>query len=141
MSSRRPYATDLSDEEWRILGPFVPVAKPGGRPRAHEARELLDAIFYAVRGGCAWRLLPHDEFPPWKTVYHYFRTWRIDGTWERVNGALRERVRVEDGGPRSDAQRGDRRGRPVGEDHREVGGARGYDGAKKINGRKRHLLE
>ena len=63
MSSRRPYATDLSDEEWRILGPLVPVAKPGGRPRAHEARELLDAIFYAVRGGCAWRLLPH-EFPP-----------------------------------------------------------------------------
>jgi putative transposase len=81
MSARRAYATDLSDEEWRILNPLVPEAKPGGRrPRAHATRELLDAIFYAVRGGCAWRLLPH-EFSPWKTVYHYyFRIWRIDGT-------------------------------------------------------------
>jgi transposase len=93
MYPRRPYATDLSDEEWRILGSLLPEAKPGGRPRAHEAREILDAIFYAVRGGCAWRLLPH-EFPPPKTVYHYFRLWRLDGTWERINGALRERVRV-----------------------------------------------
>ncbi len=56
MSPRRPYATDLSDEEWRILGSLIPEAKPGGRPRVHEAREILDAIFYAVRGGCAWRL-------------------------------------------------------------------------------------
>ena len=69
-SVRRPYDTDLSDDEWRILEPLVPEAKPGGRPRAHEARELLDAVFYLVRGGCAWRLLPHDDFPPWKTVYH-----------------------------------------------------------------------
>ena len=93
MSCRRPYATDLSDEEWRILEHLVPEAKPGSRPRAHKARELLDAILYAVRGGCAWRLLPH-EFPPWQTVYHYFRLWRLDGTWERLNGALRERVRA-----------------------------------------------
>ena len=69
MPSRRPYATDLSDEEWCILEPLIPEAKPGGRPRAHETRELLDAIFYAVRSGCAWRLLPH-EFPPWQTIYH-----------------------------------------------------------------------
>jgi transposase len=62
MSSRRPYPTDLSDEEWWILEPLIPEAKPGGRPRAHKTRELLDAIFYTVRGGCAWRLLPH-EFP------------------------------------------------------------------------------
>jgi putative transposase len=62
-------------------------------PRLHTPREILDAIFYIVRSGCAWRLLPHD-FPPWKTVHHYFRTWRIDGTWERVHTALRHRVRV-----------------------------------------------
>ena len=82
MSARRPYATDLSDDEWKILEPLVPGAKPGGRPRVHERRELLNAIFYVVRGGCAWRLLPHD-FLPWQTAYHYFRAWRIDGTWEQ----------------------------------------------------------
>ena len=87
----RPYATDLSEEEWWILEPLIPKAKRGGRPRAHETRELLDAIFYAVRGGCAWRLLPH-EFPPWQTIYHYFRTWRLDGTWERINSVLRASV-------------------------------------------------
>ena len=60
----------------------------------HSLREILDAVFYMVRSGCAWRLLPHDEFPPWKTVHHYFRTcWRIDGTWERLHDALRERLR------------------------------------------------
>ncbi len=93
MSSRRPYATDLSDDEWAILEPLVPKTKPGGRPRVHRTRELLDAIFYIVRGACAWRLLPHD-FPPWQTAYHYFRTWRMDGTWERIHAVLRERLRL-----------------------------------------------
>jgi putative transposase len=68
MSPRRPYSTDLSDDEWKILESLVPNAKPGGRPRAHETRELLNAIFYVLRGGCAWRLLPHD-FLPWQTAY------------------------------------------------------------------------
>ena len=85
MTPRRSYSTDLSDEEWEILKPLVPEATPGGRPRAHQTRELLDAIFYVVRGGCAWRLLPHD-FPPWQTAYHYFRAWRIDGSWEKILG-------------------------------------------------------
>ncbi len=93
MLARRPYATDLSDGEWKILEPLVPEAKPGGRPRAHQPRELLNAIFYVLRGGCAWRLLPQD-FLPWQTAYHYFRAWRIDGTWERIRCAtLRERLR------------------------------------------------
>ena len=92
MKSRQSYLTDLSDEEWAILQPLVPQAKLGGRPRVHHTRELLDAIFYVVRGGCAWRLLPHD-FPPWQTAYHYFRVWRLDGTWERVHTTLREQTR------------------------------------------------
>jgi len=96
MKTRRSYPTDLSDAQWEVLHPLVPEAKFGGRPRAHDARELLDAIFYVLRSGCAWRLLPHD-FPPWQTAYHYFRLWRIDGTWERIHDALREQVRVRSG--------------------------------------------
>ena len=72
----------------------MPSPENDGRPRLHSLREILDAIFYVVvRSGCPWRLLPHD-FPPWKTVYHYFRFWRLDGTWERMHAALGERVRV-----------------------------------------------
>src|SRR5918995_4138089 len=66
MSTRSPYATDLCDDEWEILEPLVPTAKPGGRPRAHQTREILNAIFYVLRGGCAWRLLPHDFSLPWQ---------------------------------------------------------------------------
>ena len=96
VKTRRSYSTDLSDAEWAVLRPLVPEAKFGGRPRAHDTRELLDAVFYVVRSGCAWRLLPHD-FPPWQTAYHYFRLWRIDGIWERMHDALRERVRTRSG--------------------------------------------
>jgi putative transposase len=90
---RKAYQTDLSDAEWSCLELHLPATKADGRPRLHHLREILDAIFYVVRSGCAWRLLPHD-FPPWKTVYHYFRSWRLDGTWERMHTALRKRVRV-----------------------------------------------
>ncbi len=96
MPARRPYSTDLSDEEWEILRPLVPEAKPGGRPRAHRTREILNAIFYVLRGGCAWRLLPHD-FLPWQTAYHYFRAWRIDGTWERIHSTLRKQTPLQEG--------------------------------------------
>jgi putative transposase len=90
---RRPYPTDLSDAEWNYIEPHLPATKDHGRPRIHSLREILDAIFYVLRSGCQWRMLPH-EFPRWPTVYHYFRKWRIDGTWERVNRAIRERLRV-----------------------------------------------
>ena len=90
---RKAYQSDLSDEEWSCLRPHLPVSDAPGRPRLHTLREILDAIFYVVRGGCAWRLLPHD-FPPWQRVYHYFRAWRLGGVWERMHAALREQVRV-----------------------------------------------
>jgi len=92
-TSRRAYPTDLTDAQWAILEPYVPAPKPGGRPAKHPRREIVNAMLYVLRGGIAWRLLPH-EFPPWQTVYDYFRLWRLDGTWERLNTALRERVRV-----------------------------------------------
>ena len=86
----------MTDTEWAILEPLIPPAKPGGRPRTTDMREVLNAIFYVDRGGIAWRMLPHD-LPPWKTVYHYFRVWRMDGTWEAMNTALRAKVRVRSG--------------------------------------------
>jgi transposase len=76
---RKPYPTDLSDTEWACLEPHLPTPNATERPRIHPLREVFNAIFYIVRSGCAWRLLPH-EFPPWKTIHHYFRIWRIDGT-------------------------------------------------------------
>lgn len=91
--ARKAYDTDLSDKEWAVIEPYVPQPKPGGRPAVHERREIVNAIAYVLRSGSAWRLMPHD-LPPWKTVYDYFRQWRLDGTWERVNRALREKLRV-----------------------------------------------
>ena len=90
---RKPYPTDLSDAEWNYIEPHLPAPKGHGRPRTHDLREILNAVFYLLKSGCQWRLLPHD-FPRWPTVYRYFRKWRIDGTWERINRAIRERLRV-----------------------------------------------
>ena len=93
---RRRYATDLSDREWALLAPLVPAPKPGGRPAVHDRRELVNAMLYWLRAGCAWRLLPHD-FPPWQTVYHYWRVWRREGRWERILAGLREQERLRQG--------------------------------------------
>jgi putative transposase len=96
MEPRKPYPTAVSDREWELLQPYVPEPKRGGRPAKYPKRDILNGIFYIVRGGCAWRLLPHD-FPPWQIVYHYFWIWRQDGTWQRMHDLLRGDVRVAAG--------------------------------------------
>jgi transposase len=93
---RRRYATDLTDREWALLAPLIPQPKPGGRPAVHDRRELVNAMLYWLRAGCAWRLLPHD-FPPWQTVYHYWRLWRQQGRWEQILARLREQERLRQG--------------------------------------------
>jgi transposase len=93
---RRRYPTDLTDAQWALLAPLIPPPKPGGRPAVHDRRELVNAMLYWLRSGCAWRLLPHD-FPPWRTVYHYWRTWRQQGVWERVLARLRQQERTRQG--------------------------------------------
>lgn len=92
MSAKR-YASDLTDDEWAILEPLIPAAKPGGRPRHINRREVVNGIFYLLKTGCQWRMLPTD-FPKWKTVNDYFAKWRRGGTWQRLNEALREQVRI-----------------------------------------------
>ena len=84
---RRAYPTDLTDAQWAAIAELVPDALPGGRPRRASSRDLIDAILYALRGGQAWRLLPHD-FPPWQTVYYYLRRWQAESVWERIHHAV-----------------------------------------------------
>lgn len=94
------YPSDLSDTEWRMISRLLPASKPGGRPRATDLRAVVNAIFYLLRSGCAWRMLPHD-FPPYSTVYMYFKQWRDDGTLERIHDKLRDRVRAREGRKKS----------------------------------------
>ena len=133
--TRKPYPSDVTDDQWSLLEPLLPPPRPGGRPREVDLREVVNALFYRNRNGCAWRALPHD-FPAWKTVYNYFQWWQWDGTWEHVLTALREDVRVAAGREPTpkvavvDSQSAKAAG---------AGGERGYDGAKKVTGRKRHI--
>ena len=96
MEPRRSYPTDVSDREWALIQHLAPAGKPDGRPETYLKREILDAIFYILRGGCAWRLLPHD-FPHWQMVSQYFWRWRKDGTWQHMHDLLRGDVLVAAG--------------------------------------------
>lgn len=137
-SPARRYPSDLTDAQWELIAPLLPPPSALGRREKHPRREIVDAILYVLRTGCAWRYLPKD-FPPWETVFWYFRRWGQDGTVDRVHDALRDRVR--------DAAGRDPMASAGIVDSQSVKGAdtvgkdtRGYDAGKRINGRKRHIV-
>src|SRR5829696_2239654 len=136
--ARRPYPSDLTDQEWELLEPLLESSERRGPPPKWPARRVADAVFYLLRSGCAWRMLP-KEYPPWQSVYYHFRRrWRLDGRLRRAHDRLREAVRESQGRDRnpsasvidSQAVKTSRAGGPE----------RGYDGAKRLAGRKRHIL-
>ena len=136
MSERKAYPSDLNDAEWQQVEPLVPGPLPGGRPAKYERREIINAILYVLRSGCAWRMMPHD-LPPKETAYAYFERWSEDGTWEQIEKVLRGKVRRAAGKkPAPTAAILDSQAVKTS----DAGGPRGFDVAKQTIGRKRHVL-